>query len=47
VSARRSRSPSRSPASSPDARRRVPASQVLRVGSSGDYMPFSVRDETG
>jgi cyclohexadienyl dehydratase len=24
-----------------------PASQVLRVGSSGDYLPFSVRDETG
>ena len=24
-----------------------PASQVLRVGSSGDYAPFSVRDEVG
>ena len=24
-----------------------PASQVLRVGSSGDYLPFSLKDETG
>jgi len=24
-----------------------PAPQVLRVGSSGDYAPFSIRDETG